>query len=112
MLPRGGLEGYRINFGEIQAAIVRHPYKASATDNPWVHGKTLLANAGSVSMVMRDAFRHQPHWKELIVSGGRGYYRLSPMASPIRVLSGTHASPYQKKYGRTCGLVVVYSVPS
>ncbi len=75
--------GRQFNFGDMQANIVRQLLTASATDNPWVHGKTLLANAGSVSMVMRDAFRHQPHWKELIVSGGRGYYRLSPMASPM-----------------------------
>jgi len=24
-------------------------------------------------MVMRDAFRHQPRWKELITGDGRGY---------------------------------------
>lgn len=73
------MNGHRFNFGDIQANIVRQLLTASNTDNPWVHGKTLLAKAGSESMVMRDAFRHQPHWKELIVSGGRGYCRLSPI---------------------------------
>jgi hypothetical protein len=77
------LDGLQFTFGEIQAAIIRQLYEASATDNPWVHGKTLLSNAGSNSMIMRDVFRHQPKWKELIHTNGRGFYRLSPMCSPI-----------------------------
>lgn len=75
--------GTRFNFGDMQANIIRQLLTASTTDNPWMHGKTLLANAGSASMVMRDAFRHQPHWKELIAGDGRGYYRLSSNASPM-----------------------------
>lgn len=86
------LNGYQFTFGEIQAAIVRQLHEASLlSDNPWIHGKTLLANAGSSSMIMRDAFRHQPHWKELIHSNGRGYYRLSPMCSPMPALSESQA---------------------
>ena len=50
-----------------------------------------LENAGSSSMIMRDAFRHQAHWKELIHSNGRGYYRLSPICSPMPALSESHA---------------------
>jgi hypothetical protein len=97
------LNGYRFNFGDIQAAIIRQLLAASNTDNPWVHGKTLLANAGSTSMVMRDAFRHQPNWKELVAADGRGYYRLSPTCSPMQALSDTHASPYQKNMGEQVG---------
>jgi hypothetical protein len=97
------LNGYRFNFGDIQAAIIRQLLAASNTDNPWVHGKTLLANAGSTSMVMRDAFRHQQNWKELIAGDGRGYYRLSPTCSPMQALSDTHASPYQKNMGEQVG---------
>lgn len=81
------LNGYQFTFGEIQAAIIRQLHEASASENSWIHGKTLLANAGSSSMIMRDAFRHQAHWKELIHSNGRGYYRLSPICSPMPALS-------------------------
>ena len=81
------LNGYQFTFGEIQAAIIRQLHEASTSENSWIHGKTLLANAGSASMIMRDAFRHQAHWKELIHSNGRGYYRLSPICSPMPALS-------------------------
>lgn len=90
------LNGYRFNFGDIQAAIIRQLLAASDTDNPWVHGKTLLANAGSTSMVMRDAFRHQQNWKELIAADGRGYYRLSPTCSPMQALPESHATHKEK----------------
>ena len=72
------ITGYEFHFGQIQASIVKQLHEASMTENPWVYGKTLLLNAGSNSMVMRDAFRHQPHWKQLIHSNGKGHYRLSP----------------------------------
>ncbi len=87
------LNGYQFTFGEIQAAIIRQLHEASTSENSWIHGKTLLANAGSSSMIMRDAFRHQAHWKELIHSNGRGYYRLSPICSPMPALSESQASP-------------------
>lgn len=86
------LDGMQFTFGEIQATIIRHLYEASATDNPWVHGKTLLSKAGSNSMIMRDAFRHQQQWKELIHTNGRGFYRLSPMCSPIPAPPEPHAT--------------------
>jgi hypothetical protein len=97
------LNGYRFTFGDIQANIICQLLTSSDSDNPWVHGKTLLANAGSTSMVMRDAFRHQPNWKELIAGDGRGFYRLSPTCSPMQALSETHASPYQKNIGEHAG---------
>ena len=81
------LNGYQFTFGEIQATIVRQLHEASLSDNPWIHGKILLSNAGSSGMIMRNAFRHQTHWKELIHSNGRGYYRLSPICSPMQALS-------------------------
>ena len=87
------LNSYRFNFGDIQAKIIRQLLIASDTENPWVNGKTLLAKAGSTSMVMRDAFRHQPNWKELVASDGRGFYRLSPICSPMQALPESQSSP-------------------
>ena len=44
------LNGYRFNFGDIQANIIRQLLTTSASDNPWVHGKHFWR--------MRD----QPQW--------------------------------------------------
>ena len=87
---------HEYSFGDVQAAIVRQICEASFTDNPWRNGKTMLGKAGSTSLIMRDVFRHQPHWKELIHSNKRGYYRLNPTCSPTSALPEPQVSPKQE----------------
>jgi len=69
-----GEQNYR--FGWIQAKIIETLHQASQTSNPWVHGKTLLHAAGSQSTQVKNVFRSQRNWRDLIYSDGRGYYRL------------------------------------
>lgn len=70
--------GTEYNLGQVQAQIIKQLYDAHKTGNSRVHFKTLIENAGAKSMAMRDIFRSQPRWKDLIHSNGRGYYWLNP----------------------------------
>ena len=63
-------------FGSMQAAIVKKLYDAAKADDPWLNGKKILQEAGSENYYLRNMFTRQPHWRELIVSDGRGLYRL------------------------------------
>ncbi len=64
------------HFGNIQSKVIKQLYLASNTDSPWLFGKELLYNAGSRCLSVRDLFRGQPKWRQLIESDKRGYYRL------------------------------------
>lgn len=65
------------NLGQVQAQIVKQLYDAHQAGQSRVHFKTLIESAGAKSMTMRDIFRSQPRWKDLIHSNGRGYYWLN-----------------------------------
>jgi hypothetical protein len=69
--------GKLLNFGAIQSNIINQLVEVHDTDAPWVHGKTLLYNAGSQAIRMRDLFKSQPLWREIIESDKRGHYRIS-----------------------------------
>ncbi len=71
------LRGEEFKLGPIQASIVKELHTASMTDNPWVYGKSLLHESGSSAYHMRDVFKSQKRWRKLILSDGRGYYRLN-----------------------------------
>ncbi len=72
------LEGCTWHLGDTQARVIAELYKAATqTDNPWLHGKRLLQEAGSNAFRMRDLFSSQPNWQKLITSNQRGYYRLN-----------------------------------
>lgn len=62
--------------GQVQADVVRLLHQAAVTDNPWCDGKTLLSKAGATSLRMSDVLKSQKHWRLLILSDGRGRYRL------------------------------------
>ena len=64
-------------FGMIQAKIIEILHAASKTDNPWVHCKRLLDKAGSGSPRVRDLFKSKDGWREMILSDGKGNYRLN-----------------------------------
>ena len=69
--------GKHYSFGGIQAEIVKQLHKAALDGHPRVHFKILIENSGANSMYMRDIFKSQPHWKELIQNDGNGYYWLA-----------------------------------
>ena len=69
-------KGRLLRLGPIQSNIIEHLALAHATKTPWVHGKTLLYNAGSQAVRMRDVFKTQVKWRELVQSNKRGHYRI------------------------------------
>lgn len=64
------------HLGPIQAKIVEQLHIAHQDGNQWIYGKVLLSEVGSQCHRMRDVFKSQPYWRELIESDGRGHYRL------------------------------------
>ena len=80
------LNGEVFRLGLLQASIVRELHHASQSDNPWRHGKELLANSNAQTLRMVDLFKTKRNWRTLIASDGRGYYRLNipnrPAARP------------------------------
>jgi len=70
-------KGQSFRFGLIQAAVVRALHKAALAGSPWQNGKSVLERAQSQSLRMSDVFKSKPNWRQLIVSDGRGSYRLA-----------------------------------
>ncbi len=68
---------YRFGLG--QAQVIRQLYDAAQTENPWRSGRELLDGAKSRSGRLQDLFKSKtdPSWKDLILSDGRGGYRLA-----------------------------------
>lgn len=78
------LRGRTYHLGEVQAGIVRQLHEASTGQNPWIHGKTLLANSGSQAMRFQDVFKNKKDWRNMIESDGRGYYRLNTQSKQLK----------------------------
>lgn len=72
------LEGAEHRFGNIQANILRQLCGSAKDGIPWQNGKKLLQQAGSQSYNLSNIFKHKPIWKKLILSDGRGSYRIHP----------------------------------
>lgn len=68
--------GKKFTFGVMQSLIVRKLYEAAVAGDPWLHGKQLLQDVGSESFNLRSIFSRQLNWRDLIISNGRGQYRL------------------------------------
>ena len=64
-------------FGDMQSTILRQLYEAAQTDTPWCSGKRLLADAGSRSFSLSNIFKRNPIWRKIILSDGRGAYRIN-----------------------------------
>jgi hypothetical protein len=64
------------HLGPIQAKIVEHLHIAHQDGDQWIYGKVLLNEVGSQCHRMRDVFKSQPYWRDLIESDGKGHYRL------------------------------------
>ena len=60
-----------------QAIVVKQLYEAAQTPDPWMNGKMLLHKAEAESFRMRDIFKSLKAWKDLVISDGRGYYKLN-----------------------------------
>ncbi|GAB4165574.1 MAG: hypothetical protein Tsb006_5070 [Rickettsiaceae bacterium] len=68
--------GKLYHFGAVQAKVIEQLYIASLTDSPWLCGKELLHKANSRSIALRDLFKSQTNWRQLIESDHRGNYKL------------------------------------
>jgi DNA-binding response OmpR family regulator len=64
--------------GEIQQAAIRFLHAAAQTDEPWRSGKIVLqaAKSNDTNMRMVNLFGRHPAWGVLLLSNGRGKYRL------------------------------------
>lgn len=69
--------GKRHHFGPLQAKIVEQLFFANENQEPWVHGKVLLAKAGSESLRFTSVFKGHRTWREIIFSDHKGFYRLN-----------------------------------
>jgi hypothetical protein len=65
------------SLGPKQARIVGLLHRAYMEGDPWRTGRQLLDHAGSSADRVRDLFKSQSDWTKLIVSDGRGLYRLA-----------------------------------
>jgi len=65
-----------LRLGRIQARVVRDLREAARAGDPWRDGRELLQAAGSRSLRMCDVFKSKPGWRNLILSDGRGKYRI------------------------------------
>lgn len=71
------IDGLEFHLGDMQARVIQLLHDAARSRNPWIHIKTLVYECQSNAGRMRDIFKHQPHWRKLMASNGRGYYRLN-----------------------------------
>lgn len=71
------LGGETFSLGPKQARIVALLHRALMEGDPWRTGRQLLDHAGSSADRVRDLFKSQSDWTKLIVSDGRGLYRLA-----------------------------------
>ncbi len=71
------LGGATFSLGPKQARIVGLLHRAHMEGEPWRTGRQLLDHAGSSADRVRDLFKSQSDWTKLIVSDGRGLYRLA-----------------------------------
>jgi hypothetical protein len=77
------LYGREYFFGEKAARVIKYLYKQYVLGDPWVHSKRLLDISDSHSWRIHNLFSHNPEWRNVIRSGGNGYYMLNiPTKNP------------------------------
>lgn len=79
----GGFKSFRwaersYSFTNLQARFLHRLYGAGLTGQPWLNGKCLLADIGSVLVKPGDLFRRKPQWRDIVDHDQRGNYRLQP----------------------------------
>lgn len=60
------LNGKEYFFGDTQARVIELLYDASQSHKPWVHSKTLLFESGSNAIRLRDLFKSQRNWTDVV----------------------------------------------
>lgn len=80
------IAGRSFHLGPCQAEVVRRLHAAAKTEEPWRHGKAVLAAAGSSCTRKVDLFKSQRHWREPIASDGSGHFATNGI--PFRALAG------------------------
>ena len=71
------INGINFLLGFVQANVVKILYEAHLKGTPWVYGKEALRSSNAETMRMVDLFKRQDNWRELILSDGKGSYRLN-----------------------------------
>lgn len=71
------LDELEYHLGEVQARVIKMLHESAHSQNPWVHAKTLIHESGSRADRFRDLFKNKSHWRKLVISNARGYYRLN-----------------------------------
>lgn len=69
----------------MQASVVRQLHEAWSAGQHWMSGKQLLTKAGANTLRMRDLFKTHPGWQTLLLSDGRGHYRINLPIERIRL---------------------------
>ena len=69
-------QGKLHTFGTLQATIIGILYQAAKEGGPWINGKQLLAEAGSLSFSVSNLFKRKPVWRSFITSDSLGNYRI------------------------------------
>jgi hypothetical protein len=69
-------QGKLHTFGTLQATIIGILYQAAQEGRPWINGKQLLAEAGSLSFSVSNLFKRKPVWRSFITSDSLGNYRI------------------------------------
>lgn len=70
-------EGNEYRLGDMQAKVLLQLYESAKDGEPWQSGKRLLEQAGSQSFTLSNLFKRNPVWRKVVLSDGRGAYRLS-----------------------------------
>ncbi|MHA1540061.1 MAG: hypothetical protein ACTSXQ_06270 [Alphaproteobacteria bacterium] len=70
--------GKQYSFGQMQAKVFRELFEAAKTENPWVIGKRVMIDNGSMTTHLKALFRNKGEiYRELILSDNKGKYRLN-----------------------------------
>lgn len=73
------INGTKYRLGPVQAKVIQILYEAYLKGHPWVYGKEVLRSSNAETMRMVDLFKSQDNWRDLILSDGKGSYRLNIM---------------------------------
>ncbi|MCP5361697.1 MAG: hypothetical protein H6908_03520 [Hyphomicrobiales bacterium] len=107
------LNSREYHLGDIQARVIEMLHDAAQSQKPWVHSKTLLFESGSNAERIRDVFRTQKHWQELIISNKRGYYRLNiPMEKLEASAQSSPAQSLVQQAFSAGGCLISHQIPT
>lgn len=70
--------GKPMQLGAIQFNVIRMLVEARRSGEQWMHSKTLLNESGSKAERIRDVFKTQPYFAEVVETNQRGKYRIRP----------------------------------